>query len=58
MTRAPNEITHPSQPADNKIQDFYWHNWSAGQLHQQTRQHTKAYQMAETYVQILLRAPV
>ena len=24
-----------------KIQDFSWHNWSAGQFHQQTRQHTK-----------------
>ena len=51
---------------DFKIQDFYWHNWSAGQFHQQTRQHTKhkhkqhtkAYQMTETYVQILLRAPL
>ena len=37
----PNPATQKHCSSRFKIQDFYWHNWSAGQFHQQTRQHTK-----------------
>ena len=41
-TEDTNHSLHHMKPDEvYKIPDFYWHNWSAGQFYQQTKQRTK-----------------